>query len=181
MKTNTKGIALIRKWEGLRTKAYQDVAGIWTIGYGHTSAAGSPKVTAGMVITEKRAEEILKSDLKKFEDQVSSLVKIDLNENQFAALVSFHYNTGALGKSTLLKKINSKDFKSVPGEFLKWVNAGGKFVKGLQNRREEEVQLWLTGVPQNSTQKPAEPLSKPAGTSLLSSLWTLLLMLLRGK
>lgn len=181
MKTNDKGIALIKKWEGLRTKAYQDVAGIWTIGYGHTSAAGSPKVTPGLTITEKQAEDILKQDLVKFETQVSSLVKVPLNDNQFAALVSFHYNTGALGKSTLLKKVNSKDFKAVPGEFLKWVNAGGKFVKGLQNRREEEVQLWLTGVPQDSTQKPTKPLSKPAGTSLLQSLWTLVLMLLRGK
>lgn len=178
MKTNTKGIALIKKWEGLRTKAYQDVAGIWTIGYGHTSAAGSPKVTSGLVITEKQAEEILKQDLVKFETQVSSLVKVPLNDNQFAALVSFHYNTGALGKSTLLKKVNSKDFKAVPNEFLKWVNAGGKFVKGLENRRKDEINLWNTSV---DTQSPAEPLSRPAGTGLLSSLWTLLLMLLRGK
>lgn len=178
MKTNTKGIALIKKWEGLRTKAYRDVAGIWTIGYGHTSAAGSPKVTSGLVITEKQAEEILKQDLVKFETQVSSLVKVPLNDNQFAALVSFHYNTGALGKSTLLKKVNSKDFKAVPGEFLKWVNAGGKFVKGLENRRKDEINLWNTPA---DTQSPPEPLSKPAGTSLLSSLWTLLLMLLRGK
>lgn len=181
MRTNAKGITLIKKWEGLRTKAYQDVAGIWTIGYGHTSAAGSPKVTSGLVITEKQAEEILRSDLKKFEDEVTNLVKVDLNENQFAALVSFHYNTGALGKSTLLKKVNSKEFGAIPNEFLKWVNAGGKFVKGLQNRREEEVQLWLTGTSQKPTQKPVEPLSKPSGTSLLQSLWTLVLMLLRGK
>lgn len=178
MKTNQKGIDLIKRWEGLRTKAYYDIAGILTIGYGHTNLAGGFKVSPGQVITEKQAEEILRSDLKKFEDQVSSLVKVPLNDNQFSSLVSFHYNTGALGKSTLLKKVNSKDFKAVPGEFLKWVNAGGKFVKGLENRRKDEINLWNTSV---DTQSPAEPLSRPAGTGLLSSLWTLLLMLLRGK
>lgn len=178
MKTNQKGVDLIKRWEGLKTKAYQDIAGIWTIGYGHTNSAGGFKVSPGLVITEKQAEDILRQDLKKFEDQVTSLVKVDLNENQFAALVSFHYNTGALGKSTLLKKVNSKEFGAVPAEFLKWVNAGGKFVKGLENRRKDELALWNA---HSDTQKPAEPLSKPAGTSLLQSLWTLVLMLLRGK
>lgn len=178
MKTNQKGVDLIKRWEGLRTKAYKDVAGILTIGYGHTNAAGGFKVSPGQMITEKQAEDILKQDLIKFENQVTSLVKVELNENQFAALVSFHYNTGALGKSTLLKKVNSKDFNAVPAEFMKWVNAGGKFVKGLENRRKDEIKLWNTST---GTQSPAEPLSKPAGSGLLSSLWTLLLMLLRGK
>lgn len=177
MRTNQKGIDLIKRWEGLKTKAYYDIAGVLTIGYGHTNSAGGFKVSPGQIITEKQAEDILRQDLVKFETQVSSLVKVPLNDNQFSSLVSFHYNTGALGKSTLLKKINSKEFKVVPAEFMKWVNAGGKFVKGLQNRREDEVNLWNTPV---DTRKPAEPLSKPAGTSLLQSLWTLVLMLLRG-
>lgn len=177
MKTNQRGIDLIKRWEGLRTRAYYDIAGILTIGYGHTNSAGGFKVSPGTVITEKQAEDILVQDLVKFEKQVENLVRVSLNDNQFSALVSFHYNTGALGKSTLLKKVNSKEFSAVPGEFLKWVNAGGKFVKGLENRRKDEIKLWNTT---ESTQRPVEPLSKPAGTSLLQTLWTLLLMLLRG-
>ncbi len=64
---NAAGLSLVKQWEGLRTTAYRDVAGVLTIGYGHTSAAGSPKVTPGMAIGDKEAERILKADLAKFE------------------------------------------------------------------------------------------------------------------
>ncbi|WP_244519814.1 MULTISPECIES: lysozyme [unclassified Ensifer] len=72
---NAAGLALVKQWEGLKTKAYQDVGGIWTIGYGHTSAAGAPTVTPTIVITEAKAEEILLADLAMFEERVSGLVK----------------------------------------------------------------------------------------------------------
>ncbi len=91
--------------EGLKTRAYRDVGGIWTIGYSHTSAAGAPTVTPTMVITEVKVEEILLSDLSMFEERVSRLVKVPLTDNQFAVLVSFDLNTGGLGKSTLLKNL----------------------------------------------------------------------------
>ncbi|MDT4867069.1 Phage lysozyme [compost metagenome] len=100
---NAAGLSLVKQWEGLRTRAYRDVAGVWTIGYGQTSAAGAPTVKPDMAITEAQAEDILRADLATFEEQVSRLVKVPLTDNQFAVLVSFDFNTGRLGKSTLLK------------------------------------------------------------------------------
>jgi len=142
---NAAGLSLIKQWEGLKTTAYKDVAGIWTIGYGHTSAAGAPKVTPGMAIGDKEAERILKTDLAKFEARVERLVTVPVNDNQFAVLVSFDFNTGALHKSTLLKKLNTGDYDAVPGELAKWVNAGGRKVQGLVNRRAAEAGLWAKG------------------------------------
>ncbi|WP_312619016.1 lysozyme [Agrobacterium pusense] len=142
---NAAGLSHIMQWEGKRLVAYQDVAGIWTIGYGHTTAAGIPRVREGMRISDKEAEDILKADLRKFEDRVNSLVKVPLTDNQFAVLVSFDFNTGALHKSTLLKKLNAGDYDAVPAELMKWVNAGGKRVQGLVNRRAAEAGLWAKG------------------------------------
>ncbi|MDT6941951.1 lysozyme [Brucella pseudogrignonensis] len=142
---NAAGLSLIQQWEGLKLTAYKDVAGIWTIGYGHTSAAGSPTVTPGMTITKAEASRILQNDLAKFEARVERLVKVPLTDNQFAVLSSFDYNTGALHKSTLLKKLNKGDYDAVPGELAKWVNAGGKKVQGLVNRRAAEAGLWAKG------------------------------------
>lgn len=142
---NAAGLSLIQQWEGLKLTAYKDVAGIWTIGYGHTSSAGSPTVTPGMTITKAEALRILQNDLAKFEARVDRLVKVPLTDNQFAVLTSFDFNTGALHKSTLLKKLNKGDYDAVPGELAKWVNAGGKKVQGLVNRRAAEAGLWAKG------------------------------------
>lgn len=142
---NAAGLSHIQKWEGKRLTAYQDVAGIWTIGYGHTSAAGAPKVVAGMKISDQEAVRILRADLAKFEKRVTDLVKVPLTDNQYVALVSFDFNTGALHKSTLLKKLNTGDYGAVPAELMKWVNAGGKRVQGLINRRAAEAGLWAKG------------------------------------
>lgn len=152
---NAAGLALVKQWESLRTRAYRDVGGVLTIGYGHTSAAGAPEVAPTMVITETRAEQILLTDLAKFEDRVSRLVKVPLTDNQFATLVSFDFNTGGLGKSTLLKKLNKGDYDAVPSELMKWVNAGGKRVKGLVNRRAAEAGLWAKGEFVSSNTVPA--------------------------
>ncbi|MGU3577269.1 lysozyme [Brucellaceae bacterium C25G] len=142
---NAAGLSLIQQWEGLKLTAYKDVAGIWTIGYGHTSAAGAPQVKQGMQITKAEASRILRSDLAKFEKRVSDLVKVPLSDNQYAVIVSFDFNTGALHKSTLLKKLNKGDYNAVPAELAKWVNAGGKRVQGLVNRRAAEAGLWAKG------------------------------------
>jgi lysozyme len=156
-KINQEGLNLIKQWEGLELAAYKDVAGVLTIGYGHTSTAGTPKVVTGQRITEAQAEEILKSDLAKFEERVNRLVKVPLTENQFATLVSFDFNTGALHKSTLLKKLNAGDYEAVPVELMKWVNAGGKKVKGLVNRRSAEAGLWAKGEFVSSNTVDAKP------------------------
>lgn len=143
MKTSTRGRKLIKEFEGLRTTAYKDIVGVWTIGYGHTNAAGSPKVKPGMSITTKEADDILIKDLKKYEDAVNRNVKVPITQNQFDALVSFTFNLGEgnLRKSTLLKRLNSGDYK-VGDEFLKWNRAGGRLVRGLLRRRQEEKKLF---------------------------------------
>lgn len=160
---NAAGLAHIQQWEGCKLVSYQDVAGVWTIGHGHTSAAGIPFVKPGMRINQTEADDILKSDLKKFEERVNRLVKVPLNDNQFAVLVSFDFNTGKLHSSTLLKKLNAGDYDAVPGELMKWVNAGGKKVKGLVNRRSAEAGLWAKG---EFVSTNTQPVSTPDGNWL---------------
>ena len=141
------GLEKLKQWEGLKTKAYKDTGGVWTIGYGHTAAAGTPAPRQGMVITASEAESILLKDLTQYEAAVENNVNVKLNDNQFAALVSFAFNVGinAFKNSTLLKKLNSGNFDAVPVELRKWVKAGGKKVQGLVNRRQAEGYLWMEG------------------------------------
>lgn len=161
MQTSEKGIALIKAHEGLRLEAYTDPVGIWTIGYGHTSAAGSPLVTKGMKITEAGATEILRTDLRKFERYVLDAVTVPLNQNQFDALVSWTFNLGPgnLRKSTLLRKLNARDYAGAADQFLVWNKAGGKVLNGLTKRRTEERALFLT--PAEASPRPA-PKPSPA-------------------
>ena len=141
MRTSQIGIDLIKKWEGLRLKAYLCPAGVPTIGYGHTG-----DVKKGDIVTPKGAEELLRADLRRFEEGVSRLVRVKLNQGQFDALVSFSYNLGlgALSRSTLLKRVNKGDYYYAANEFLKWTRAGGKILKGLVARRKEERDLFIT-------------------------------------
>lgn len=153
MKTSEGGRALIEKYEGLILQAYDDyndkvvtdasqVKGTLTIGYGHTTSAGAPVVYVGQKITASEADRILSEDLGKVEAEVNRLVKVPLTQNQFDALVSFHFNTGGLGRSTLLKKLNDGDYRGAADQFLVWNRAGGKVLQGLTNRREQERALF---------------------------------------
>lgn len=144
MNTSKAGLDLIKQFEGLRLKAYKCPADVWTIGYGHTSAAGQPAVKSGMSITEAQANKILAADLGQYEDAINNSVKVDLTQNQFDALVSFVYNVGigAFQKSTLLKKLNANQYDAVPGELMKWTKGGGKELPGLVRRRRAEAALW---------------------------------------
>ncbi len=153
------GLAKLKQWEGLKTKAYKDAGGVWTIGYGHTATAGEPKPRAGMVITAAEAERILLKDLTQYEAAVESLVKVELNDNQFAALVSFVYNIplAKFKKSTLLKKLNAGNYDAVPNELMKWTKAGGKKIQGLVNRRRAEGYLWMEGAFVTSKDVVPEP------------------------
>ena len=135
---------LLKKFEGCKLKAYRCPAGILTIGYGHTSAAGAPEVTEGMTITQQEAEDILKKDLVKYEQSVLAMVKVPLAQNQYDVLVDFIYNAGggALKTSTLLKKVNAGNFDAVPDELMKWTKGGGKVLPGLVRRRQAESAWW---------------------------------------
>lgn len=142
MRINEEGLKILKKFEGCKLKTYLCPAGVPTIGYGHTGS----DVTEGMTITKAEAEELLLSDLERFEKGVEDLVKVAITENQFSALVSFAYNVGlnALSGSTLLKKLNANDVVSAGDQFLRWNRAGGKELEGLTTRRHAERDLFLT-------------------------------------
>ena len=135
MHTSQKGLDLIKSFEGLRLTAYKCPADVWTIGYGTTAG-----VKPGQTITKERAEELLREDVERFEAQVLRLVKVPLTQGQHDALVSFVYNLGAgnLSNSTLLRLLNSGDYKGAAAQFDRWVHGGGKILPGLVKRRAAE-------------------------------------------
>lgn len=140
-KISDKGINLIKRFEGCSLSAYKCPANVWTIGYGHTGA----DVTQGKRISQEEAERLLRQDLTVHCNNVSKLVKVPLNQNQFDALVSFEFNVGYgnFSKSTLLKLLNEKKYKEASEQFGRWKYAGGKVLAGLAKRREAEKELFL--------------------------------------
>lgn len=143
---NSAAIKLVKSFEGLSLKPYLCPADVPTIGYGTTRYPDGKAVSIwDSPITEKQAEEYLLHDLEDACVAVLELVRVPLTENQFGALVSFVYNLGrgAFNRSTLLRKLNEKDYASAADNFLKWVNAGGKQLPGLVRRREAERALFL--------------------------------------
>jgi lysozyme len=142
-----KGIPIIRKFEGLKLKAYLCPAGVWTIGYGNTFYENGSKVQEGEKITLDRADKLLFFVVQKFEAEVKKLVKSTINDNQLGALTSFAFNVGAgnLAKSTLLKKVNANpNDATIRDEFMRWTKAGGKVLNGLVTRRKAEADLYFT-------------------------------------
>ena len=139
MKTSEVGVELIKEFEGCKQVAYQDSVGVWTIGYGHTK-----DVYEGQLAIKKTIERWLQEDLEEFESYVSKLVKVELNQNQFDALVAWTYNLGPtnLKESTMLRKLNYGDYESVPDEMRRWNKAGGEVLNGLVRRRDAEANLF---------------------------------------
>lgn len=142
-----EGVELIKSFEGFRSAPYKCPAGVPTIGYGATFYPNGKKVTmTDRAITEQEATDLLRNTLENFEKYVDSYCRDDVNQNQFDALVSFCYNLGPanLKASTLLKKINANpNDETIRAEFMKWVKAGGKTLKGLVRRREAEANLYF--------------------------------------
>ena len=145
MKINAAGLDLIKRWEGLRLKAYQDSVGVWTIGYGHTAAAGPPAPVAGMTITEQEATDILARDLGQYERAVTKALSVYPSANQFAAMTSLCFNIGpaAFSKSSVVKLMNVGKPREAADAFLLWNKAKGRVLKGLTARREDEKKLFL--------------------------------------
>lgn len=139
------GIDLISSFEGIRLNAYDDSVGVWTIGIGTTIYQNGVKVKKGDKCTQEQALEYLQHDLRSFEKTVNDSVKVPLSQNQFDALVSLAYNigSGAFKNSTLLKKLNAKDYAGAADQFLVWNKGGGKVLKGLVRRRDAERALFL--------------------------------------
>jgi len=136
---NEQGLKLIKHFESLELSAYQDSVGVWTIGWGHTKG-----VSADMEIDQAEAEDLLKNDLIIFEKAVEKNVSVELDSNQFSALVSFTFNLGETNfrNSTLLLKLNAEDYDGASEEFKRWSKAGGVRLKGLVRRRLSERNLF---------------------------------------
>lgn len=147
MKTSPTGIALIKEFESCRLTAYKCPAGVWTIGYGHTSG-----VKSGQVINKETAEHYLIQDLKQYESYVTAL-HMTLNQNQFDALVSFTYNCGP---GNLKKLVHSRTMEQIADAMLMYNKSNGKVLAGLTRRRQVERNLFLQLNVPDSPVTPAE-------------------------
>lgn len=175
------GLRTLKRLEGLVLETYRDAVGVLTIGYGHTGS----EAFEGNRITKARAEELLMQDIKPAEEAIQNYVTVPLTKEQHSALVLFIFNVGvgAFKRSTLLKKLNQSDYLGAADEFLRWNKAGGKVLKGLSIRRNDERQMFLKGTGQVETEHklesnivadPVEPrrtLSEPGvqGTATLAA------------
>ncbi|GKX63037.1 lysozyme [Pragia fontium] len=139
MITSQSGVEHIKSFESCQLKAYLCPAKVWTIGYGHTSG-----VKPNDQISAMQAERYLKADLVRVEQDVLRIVKVPLTQGQFDALVSFAFNCGAraLSTSTLLRKLNKRDYSGAADEFGRWVYANGKRFAGLERRRRLEKRMF---------------------------------------
>ena len=135
MKISEDGLELIKKFEGCETTAYQDSVGVWTIGFGHTKG-----VEEGQTCSTEDAESMLANEMDEYEGYINNMVKVDLQQHEFDALVAWVYNLGPtnLGESTMLKVLNGGQFDRVPEEMNRWTRAGGKILEGLVRRRQAE-------------------------------------------
>lgn len=140
---NSEGFKLVTTFEGCELEAYDDQAGVWTIGYGHTQG-----VSPGMTITQAEANDWLRDDLEKFESYVIDAVSVKLTDDQFSALVCFCFNVGpgeeGFGGSTLLRLLNAGDYQGAANQFVRWNKVDGKTWLGLTRRRLAERSLFLS-------------------------------------
>ncbi len=151
MKLSKNGIAIIKNFEGLVLHAYKDIGGVWTIGYGSTRYQNGAAIKPGDKLSnEAQANSLLLNTLNQYETAVNSYVLVPLTQNQYDALVSFTYNLGtnALLHSTLLKKLNEKDYATAANWFAPWnkvtdPKTGKKIVNdALTKRRAKESALF---------------------------------------
>lgn len=148
MRTSDRGIAALISHEGIVPAPYLDSVGVWTFGVGHTAAAGSPnpsKMPRGMPDDLEAALHhvfmVFARDLVKYEDDVNRAVKVPLKQHEFDALVSFHYNTGAIARASLTGHLNRGDRTAAAVAFMSW-----KKPAAIIDRRRAEQHLFLTGV-----------------------------------
>ncbi|AWW32185.1 lysozyme [Echinicola strongylocentroti] len=146
MRLTKEGIELMKEFEGLRLDAYQDVAGVWTIGHGNTYYEDGSKVKQGDRISKARSEKLFINIVEGFAEGVRGAILQPIGAKPFSALVSFAYNVGLQNfrDSTLLKKVNiNPEDPSIRSEFMRWNKAGGKVWDGLTRRRKAEANLYF--------------------------------------
>lgn len=163
MHISKKGLNLIKKWEGCYLSAYRDLVGVWTIGYGVTNA--DRKITgvtirAGLKITKATADAWLVDCIRElYEPKVNKYMgKYHWNQNQFDALVSFAYNIGSIDQLTAH---GARSNKEIALKILEYSKAGGKFVKGLYNRRKDEYNLFCAPVTTETEEKKESEYDMP--------------------
>lgn len=158
MKVSDKALGVIKHHEGLKQRPYRCPALLWTIGVGHVLYPEQAKLPLDQrmgfalkpeddrLFSMEEINGILANDLQRFERGVESMVRIDLTQGEFDGLVSFSFNCGlgTLQRSTLRAKILRGDKEGAADEFLKYCMAGGKPLKGLQNRRKDERAMFLS-------------------------------------
>jgi lysozyme len=137
MNYSQSGLKLTEQFESCKLDAYQDIKGIWTVGYGHTG----PDVYPGLSITLLQAEQFLLGDIQHAVNCINALVKVSLTQGEFDALCDFAFNAGcgALAGSTLLRLLNQGDYQGAAAQFDLWDHAGGQVVAGLLRRRQAET------------------------------------------
>jgi len=183
MIVNQRTIELLKRWEGCKLTAYQDIVGVWTIGYGTTVNAGvGIEPREGMKITQEQADDLLHKTLDKFAPAVEARIKVPVSDNEFGALVLLSYNIGlgAFTKSTVLRELNKGNKAGASAAFHMWNKAGGKVVKGLVNRRIAEVELFMSKdapIADMHVETAAE--EKPE--SLIALIIRVILTLIKGK
>ncbi|ANI84753.1 lysozyme [Kosakonia oryzae] len=143
--TGAAGLTLIKSFEGLSLEKYRDAVGKWTIGYGHLIL---PNENFPQALSKVEAEDLLRADLGTTERGIHRLVTVDLNQNQFDALVAFAFNVGLgnLQNSTLLRLLNQGQYQEAADQLPRWNKAGGKILAGLTRRRDAERALFMAPV-----------------------------------
>jgi lysozyme len=133
-------IALIQRFEGCKLACYDDLAGVPTIGWGHTG----PEAEPGTTTTQEYADWLLQHDVDRIAQAVNAAIRRPVTQNQFDAIVSFSYNVGAhaFANSTLCRMLNAGDTEGAAAQFVRWDMAGGEHVPGLLARREAEAALF---------------------------------------
>jgi lysozyme len=167
LKLTERGAKLIQHFEGCLKKegdkfrAYHCPANVLTIGWGHTNHHGR-KFDAASRWTSDECHQVFLEDMEGFEKAVRRLVKVPLTDYQYDSLVSLCYNIGEgnLAKSTLLRKVNAKDFAGAAAEFKRWNKGGGKTLPGLTRRRASEA-LLFQGLPDENYDGKADLNASP--------------------
>jgi lysozyme len=156
MQLSGAGLALLKQSEGFRSGVYLDVSGLPTIGYGHRLLHPESFPNG---ITEQQASEILATDVREAEQAVHRLVRVELAQGQFDALVDFCFNLGSgrLAASTLLADLNTGRYNAAAEQLLLWDHAGDRECAALRARREAEFHLWH----QNPAKYPAAAQTTP--------------------
>lgn len=144
MKTSTMGLLALINHEGVVLSSYRDSAGVLTIGVGHTAAVGPPRPSPGLRITLEQAIRLFREDIRRYEAGVERAVKVPLKSHEFDALVSFHFNTGAIARAAITRHLNAGNRQKAAAAFMNWTTAGG-IAGALSGRRSAERAMFARG------------------------------------